>query len=259
MTGATPRGGVLRVLWRSEERADGCEDPAVRIDLDSPSCDAELDALYKTPAGPWIRMNMLGTLNARVTGPDGTSDSVTNRVDRRILARIRRMSDAIVVGASTLRQERHTSTGPTPLVVVTRSGELTGHRIAEDEARRGVVVLGPPEAVANIERTLPGARIETIRGGDGVPVRSVVATCHALGLERLVVEGGGSLIAQFLDADLLDEACLTQAPVFGPVDAPQLPGSRAGTRFERSLVALDDAGFVYSRLLATRRPTSAEV
>ncbi|KAB1656013.1 hypothetical protein F8O01_11285 [Pseudoclavibacter chungangensis] len=254
----SPAATLLRILWRSDELGGGTD--ASPLALASPASDAAIDALYATPAGPWIRMNMLGTLNARVTGPDGTSDSVTNRIDRRILTRIRRMSDAIVVGASTLRQERHTATGDTPLVVVTRSGELAGHRITPDEARHGVVVLCPPIATTNVERTLPGARVEIVDApGGGVPVGTVVERCRALGFERLVVEGGGSLIAQFLDAELLDEACLTQAPLFGPSDAPQLPASTAATRFERVLVALDDAGYAYSRLVARRgAATSAD-
>lgn len=242
----------IRILWGAGSPVlDGAAGRVV--DLDDAHLDELVDELYRPPAGPWIRMNMLGTLNARVTGPDGTSDSITNRADRVVLGRIRAMSDAIVVGARTLREERHTPTGDTPLVVVTRSGELAGHRIGEDDARAGVIVLCPASAAEAVARTMPGARVEHPVGGDDVPVDEVVAWCRAAGFESLVVEGGGRLIGQFLDAGLLDEACLTQAPVFGPADAPQLPASTAGTRFDRALVALDDRGFAYTRLVAADR------
>lgn len=241
----------LRVWWSDGTVAPEVE-PGTTITLAEAAAASRLEELYAVPAASWTRMNMLGTLNARVTGPDGTSDSISNRADRAILKRVRAMSDAVLVGASTLRQERHTATGATRLIVVTASGDLHGHRIAPDEARAGVTVLCPPEAASRATATLPGAEVAHPEGSGRLSVAAILGWCHGHGLARLVVEGGASLIGQFLDADAIDEVCLTQAPVFGPGEAPSLPGSTAQRRFRRALLASDDLGYVYSRLVAER-------
>ncbi|SJM65837.1 dihydrofolate reductase family protein [Gulosibacter sp. 10] len=247
---AMPDPAWLRVLDASGGAEGGPE-----IDLRGGEADGRIRALYQPPRRDWVRMNMIGSLNGRVTGPDGTSDTLSNRADRRILGAIRRMSDAIVVGAQTVRQERHTATAPTRLCVVTSSGDLGGHRISEREAAASVLVCCPQSAADRVRETMPGANIEALEPRDGrIPLGAVLDALRARGLHRIVVEGGNRLISQFLDEERLDEICLTQAPVFAPNDAPSLPGSGTGTRFDRALLLEDEAGFLYQRLLARREP-----
>lgn len=250
MTAAMPAPGEFRVLW-GDGRVAPADAPGTVIELGDDEALAELDRLYAPPQGPWVRMNMLGTLNARAAGPDGTSDSISNRADRAILKRIRLASDAIIVGAETVRQETHMATGPRRLVIVTNSGDLTGHHISPAIAEARVTVICPRSAAATVERTMPGASVHH-PPGERFGVDAVVEWCRANGLDRMVIEGGSGLIAQFLDAGLIDEVCLTQAPVFGDPDSPSLPGSTAPLRFRRALLAADDLGFVYSRLVAER-------
>lgn len=246
---AMPDPDFLRVL---ASRA-GASSSALRtdtLDLRDPSADARIHELYTPPRRDWVRMNMIGSLNGRVTGSDGTSDSLSNRADRRILSVIRTMSDAILVGAETVRNERHLATRPTWLCIVTGTGNLAGHRISPADAAASVLVCCPPDARAEVERTMPGAQIESLEAPDGrVSLDGVLATLRERGLHRIVVEGGNRLISQCLDEGRLDEICLTQAPVFAPNQAVSLPGSAAGTRFERELLLEDAAGFLYQRLV----------
>ena len=216
----------------------------------SAEADAAITALWTPPAENWVRMNMIGSINGRVTGPDGTSDSLSNRADRRILQAIRRMSDAVIVGAQTVRQERHTSTRPTHLVIVTSSGDLTGHRISEEDAEASVLVCAPASARGRVEATMPGAELVECTPDDGkVPLETVLATLRERGLHQLVVEGGADLIGQFLEEGRIDEICVTQAPTFGSIDSPSLPGSGTPNEFERILLAEDSEGFLYQRLV----------
>lgn len=236
-----PHGGELELGLPAE------------IDIRAEGADAALARWYAAPEA-WWRMNMIGTLNARVAGPDGTSDSISNRADRTILQHLRRWSEAVLVGAETVRSERHAPVGGAVLAVVTRSGDLSGNRIPREEAERGVVVLCPPAGVERARATMPGARIEhpPLDGDGGVDVARLRGFLEQLGWRRVVVEGGERLISQVLDAGLLDEACLTQAPVFGDGDAPSLPGSTRDDAWERTLLAVDERGYLYSRL--RRRP-----
>lgn len=254
MTMRMPAPKTLQVLWTDGESAPA-DAAGTTIALGEAQTADALDRLYEIPRRPWVRMNMLGTLNARVTGPDGTSDSISNRADRAILKRIRAMSDAIVVGAQTVRQEQHMAVRGVRLVIVTASGDLEGHRIPPDEAARAVTVVCPREAADEVARTMPGATVHHTPG-ERVAVADLLAWCREAGLESVVVEGGASLIGQFLDAEAIDEVCITQAPVFGRTQEPGLPGSGAPRRFRRALIAADDLGFVYSRLLAEPRASS---
>lgn len=238
---------VARILTRLLPVADGRL--ADRIDLADDDAEARLAEWYAAPRA-WWRMNMIGTLNARVTGPDGTSDTLSNRADRTILQHLRRASDAVLVGAETVRSERHAPVGGAVLAVVTGSGDLAGNRIPPAEAEHGVIVLCPPAAAACARATMPGARIEhpPLDAAGRVAMAELRAFLSALGRERVVVEGGGRLISQVLDAGLLDEACLTQAPVFGRSEAPSLPGSGHVDAWRRTLLAVDERGFLYARL-----------
>lgn len=242
---AMPNPESLRIL-----STVGNEDAPETLVLGN-EVDERLRELYAAPEPDWVRMNMIGSLNSRVTGPDGTSDTLSNRADRRILRLIREMSDAVVVGAQTVRQEQHTSTGATWLCVVTASGDLSGHRISREDAVASVLVCCPADAVARVNETMPGANTVAIEPVDGrLPLDQVVATLHERGLRQLVVEGGNQLISQFLDEGRIDEVCLTQAPVFAPDSAPSLPGSGHGTSFARVLLAEDSLGYIYQRLFA---------
>lgn len=227
------------------------------LSLSEPDARSRIDKLYRAPARDWVRMNMLSTLNGRVTGADETSDSLSNRVDRTIMQRIRAISDAVLVGARTVRQERHAAVDGAALVIVTLTGELGGHRISEREAREHVHVLCPAAARDAAARSMPGAQLHAAEpGADGaIPTTGILRACRALGFRRIVAEGGRRLIGQLLDDDAIDEVCLTTAPRFGDPAADELPGSVLARRFERRLVAVDETGFLYARL---QRPAAPE-
>lgn len=86
--------------------------------------DDELAAFYAWPSGASLRLNMLLDAHGSVTGTDGTSHSLTSKLDRRILRLIRAQADVIVVGASSVRAEGWFLPQQGLLVVLTKSGEL---------------------------------------------------------------------------------------------------------------------------------------
>jgi 5-amino-6-(5-phosphoribosylamino)uracil reductase len=57
--------------------------------------------------------------------------------------------------------------------------------------------------------------VQVIGAGDGpVDLPAVLADLGARGVRRLMVEGGGSVLAQFLAGGLADELDLVVAPLF---------------------------------------------
>ena len=60
----------------------------------SEQSDADLDALYTVPSQPWLRVNMISTVDGAATGPDGRSGGINNAADKRVFDTLRRLCDA---------------------------------------------------------------------------------------------------------------------------------------------------------------------
>ena len=75
------------------------------------------------PQGPWLRANMVTTLDGAAAGESGTSGSINNAVDKRIFDLLRELADAVLVGAGTARIEGYRP-ADLPTVVVSRSGRV---------------------------------------------------------------------------------------------------------------------------------------
>ncbi|MFM1953157.1 MAG: hypothetical protein RL187_366 [Actinomycetota bacterium] len=82
----------------------------------------------------------------RTQGSLGTSEGITRGVDRALLSLLREMSDVVVVGATTVRRESVPLPRSTPLVVLTRSGNLDSHQLrSRGFPNERLIVVVPPE------------------------------------------------------------------------------------------------------------------
>lgn len=160
------------------------------------------DGSYAWPSGPWLRANMVTTVDGATQGPDGLSGSINNAADHEVFHLLRRTADVVLVGAGTARAEGY---GPAavPMVVV-------GHEL-------------PPGLVGD-----PSVRL--VPGGDEEQLRTLVASLRAEGHDHVLCEGGPTLLGALLRAGLVDELCATITPLLagGPgrrmVDGPLEPG-----------------------------------
>lgn len=161
-----------------------------------------------------------------------SNEADLNRVDA-----VRASCDAILVGATTVRndnprlvvrsqarRDERTARGlaPSPMkVTVTRRAEL--------DARADFFTAGETEKLVYCPRGCVDdarARLEPVAtvvdGGRTVEMCTVTNDLAARGVARLMVEGGGTVHTQFLTADLVDELQLVVAPVFvGDSHAPR--------------------------------------
>ncbi|GAA5027211.1 dihydrofolate reductase family protein [Microbacterium fluvii] len=206
---------------------------------------------YRRAEESYLRLNMITSLTGAAAGEDGTSDTLTSTLDRRILGLIRADADAVVVGAQSVRAEGYVVPRTARLAVVTSSGDLSGHRLDDDGSAERVLVVCPQERADDVSQRLPtGATVVPVASAGGhLRPEDIVDALARRGLRRLVCEGGPSLAAQFADAGLIDEYCVTVAPTIAPAARPFLPVShRVGTTPAGLLV--DAAGFSYLRLRA---------
>lgn len=170
---------------------------------------------------------------------------------------IRAQSDAILVGAHTVRRDnpglRVRSPGrradreragrpPSPVrVTLTNAGGLdpaSRFFAADDEVDR--LVYAPDQAAEQIQARL-GEAATVVGAGEPLSLDSVLADLASRGIGRLMVEGGSQVLGQFLAQGLADELRLAVAPVFvadpgSPrLVAPPPPGPPGQPRWPRAM------------------------
>jgi riboflavin-specific deaminase-like protein len=147
---------------------------------------------------------------------------------------VRAESDAVLVGATTLRRDdprlrvrsserqqeriaRGLSAQPLK-VALSRSGDLPGGLRFWDG---GETLVYTTEA----GRNRLGARDDVVSLGERISLPRLLDDLAGRGVRRLMVEGGQSVLTQFLVEGLVDEIQLAVAPVLvGAVDAPRFVG-----------------------------------
>lgn len=171
---------------------------------------ADLEALYAPPRLPWLRVNMVSTVDGAATGESGKSGSINNEADKLVFQAVRAQCDAIVVGAGTARTEEY-GVADVPLVLVSRQGlvpeKLTG-------AAPGAVLLATCADSTGLEsaREVLGADHVIVAGEGQVDLAEVKDALIARGLRHLLSEGGPSLLGALLSAGVADELTTTVVP-----------------------------------------------
>jgi riboflavin biosynthesis pyrimidine reductase len=156
----------------------------------------------------------------------GGSRGLQSPADQAVFAALRAVSDAVVVGAGTARAEGYRPIGVRPegrawraahdravtptLVLVSRSLELD----PGDGCFAGpAVVVTCAAADAGRRAALEAVADVVVAGDEQVDLHAAVRALHERGLRRLLCEGGPTLLTALLTAGLVDELCLTTAPV----------------------------------------------
>ena len=169
------------------------------------------------------------TLDGQLAAADGTSQWISSPEAREDAHRLRAAVDAVMVGAGTVRADD-------PRLTVRLDGE--GDRDIKQPAP--VVVAGrcplPPDAqllrrdpivLAPAALDVPGRVIVAPdTTGDKVDLGTGVARLGALGIRRIMLEGGAHLFRSFLDSGLVDRVVLYYGPLLaGGVGAPLFRGA----------------------------------
>lgn len=173
---------------------------------------------------PWVVMTMVSAADGAIA-VDGHSAALGNDADRTIFLTLRRSAAVILVGAETVRSDTYSPVPePQRLVVVSASGDLGSND--------GLLRAAPTTAVVS------GDVIDIVRSLSG---------------EVCVLEGGPSLNAQMLAADLVDEICLTVAPHFPAGTVGRLAHGPFAGLVPWSLVHIaEDAGYIFLRYVRDR-------
>src|SRR5258705_382058 len=159
---------------------------------------------HRRTGRPWVVLKLAATIDGRTAAPDGSSQWITGEPARADAHRLRAESDAVLVGAGTVRADDPSLTvrladGPDPLRVV------LGHAPVDAKVHPALELEGDLDAVLDD------------LGGRGVL--------------QAMVEGGATVAGAFHRAGLVDRYVVYVAPaLFGGDDArPMFAGAGAAT------------------------------
>jgi len=231
---------------------DGAEAPDDAGAATREVTDDELRAAYAVPRRPWLRANMIATVDGAAAGPDGLTGSINNPPDHRIFGLLRTLADAVVVGAGTLRAEEYGALR-LPLVVVSRRGALPPTLV---DAPAGSVLMATCAAAPELQetrRTLGDDHV-LVLGEESVSLPELVPALAGRGLSSLLCEGGPSLLRDLLAAGVVDDLCATLVP---RITAGSQPRMAVGPDVDVPLdlrVLLDEDGTLLGRWEVRRDP-----
>jgi diaminohydroxyphosphoribosylaminopyrimidine deaminase / 5-amino-6-(5-phosphoribosylamino)uracil reductase len=180
------------------------------------ACRRQLEAwrTWVTLGRPFVTYKVAVTLDGRVTAPD--SRWVSGERSRRLVHELRARSDAVAVGMGTVRWDN-------PRL----------------DAREVPTPRGQPRRIAFGRGPLPeGSELELRMG----PLEDELLGLGADGVQSLLLEGGPTLAAAFLERDLLDKLLVFVAPTLsgdGPGLLTGLPRAVELSGFEAASVGED--------------------
>ncbi|MFT2815423.1 pyrimidine reductase family protein [Leifsonia sp. A12D58] len=200
---------------------------------------------------PHLRVNFITSLDGAATH-DGLSGGLNNADDKVVFDTLRMLADAIIVGAGTVRAEgyggveldedavtwrlAHGLESQPPVIIVSSRLDIEpSHPFFARAVTRPVVVThaaspaGQREALAEVADVL-------ICGAGAVDPAVMIEVLAARGYTQLLCEGGPHLFGTLIEADCVDELCLSVSPVIEGGSAGRI--ARGGAQASRSMKLL---------------------
>ncbi|MEP6842675.1 MAG: pyrimidine reductase family protein [Pseudolysinimonas sp.] len=211
---------------------------------------ARIDRIWPDPAhnlsddelveglGAGLRVNFVQSIDGAAT-LGGRSGGLSDAADKRRFELLRRVADAVIVGAGTVRIEgygplrvsepsvrwrvAHGMSEHPVFVIVSGSLQLDpASRIFTEARVRPILITRADSADAATRARFDGVA-DVIAVGEGrVDLVAALDALRARGLTRLLCEGGPSLFGSLLEVDAVDELCVTIAPQLDAGSSPRI-------------------------------------
>lgn len=192
---------------------------------------------------PYTVLSCCVSLDGYLDSATGSRLILSNAADLDRVDEVRAGCDAILVGAQTVRSDnprlhvqdegrqsarlaRGLRASPAK-VVITRTADLSPSanffNVGDVEK-----LVYCPTPVAPVARERFASIATIVDSGESVQLRGVCEDLSKRGIDRLMVEGGGAVLTEFLSKDLADELHLAIAPMFvGDSQAKRFVGDAA--------------------------------
>lgn len=189
---------------------------------------------------PFVFINAAVTADGKIDTCERRGATISSARDKARVDRLRAGADAVMVGGKTLLEEdprltvksealraeraaRGLSPNPMKVGIVSNADELPDGDFVNFGAARVVIFAAERTSKARVE-SLRSRGVEVyVHDAPRVDLVEALRVLRGLGVERLMVEGGGTLNFELLRLGLVDELTIYVAPmIFGGESAPTL-------------------------------------
>jgi diaminohydroxyphosphoribosylaminopyrimidine deaminase/5-amino-6-(5-phosphoribosylamino)uracil reductase len=182
---------------------------------------------------PFVAMKMAMSADGKTATRTGDSRWISGAKARDFVHRMRSGFDAVMVGAGTIKTDDPELTthgkgrNPWRIIVDGRlSMPLDARLLKNMDGKTIVVISGKAEQAKALAIQRAGARV-LVCGSGPVDLRKLVAALGAMGIKRILIEGGSELNAAAMAAGIVDRLYLFIAPkIIGGKDAKPVIGGR---------------------------------
>jgi len=169
---------------------------------------------------PSVTLKAAQSLDGRIAAAGGSSRWVTGEASRRYAHRLRFRHDAVLVGAGTIRRDDPSLTVRLPDVGAVRRRVVLAPRLNLDPSARVFDRERPsdPPARVYVAADCPESQVARFRqraevvpvpqSASGLDLGLVLADLHHIGVQSVLVEGGGKTAGAFLESGLVDDVVL---------------------------------------------------
>lgn len=185
---------------------------------------------------PFVFSNLATSLDGKINITGKGHFPLGTRDDWREMQRLRKKADAIVFGASTLRgfkaacciEEQDWPQARQPVNVVLSSkleGMSTSWPFFKDSRIKRILLVSDQASAARIRLFQKSCEVIVLKSPPrpGSRASAIIKMLQDRGLHRILVEGGGQVMWEFLKPNLIDEVHITLTPrILGGRDAPTL-------------------------------------
>jgi diaminohydroxyphosphoribosylaminopyrimidine deaminase/5-amino-6-(5-phosphoribosylamino)uracil reductase len=164
---------------------------------------------------PMVTLKLANSFDGRIATTTGESQWITDAPARRMVHAMRGRHDAVMVGAGTARADDPTlnvrdmgAVKQPARVVISRQLDIPlNSKLAQTAQDVPLLLCHGPDAPDALVQAWQGIGAETLScrvSGGQLDVGDVLRQLGGYGLTRVLCEGGGSLAASLLKADLVD-------------------------------------------------------
>lgn len=195
----------------------------MELDLTQASV-AQISEFYLPTPSSYVRANMVMSQDGFFIDENGSSRGLTSPLDLKVLLTIRAISDAVLVGAQTVRLENYKTpilageylglnTKNPRLVVISKNLNFDlSTRLFENTNNKPIIITPLSQDAKWLESI---SDLNEIAEVHVLPVpldfKLVLEVLSQMGLTKIVCEGGPQLLAELLNQDLVDELDITKS------------------------------------------------
>ena len=177
----------------------------------------------------FIFSNLATSLDGKIATVSRVMYPLGTPADRLQMDVLRRKCDAVLMGASTLRAYKKplvVSRGPQPLNVIVSSeleGISTRWPFFTDPRIKRLIFVGAGASKKKVAEYQKTCDVVILKKADSKNSQEMVVALKRRGIRRLLIEGGGGIMWDFVRQNLIDEFHVTLTPkIVGGRSAPTL-------------------------------------